>query len=118
MKLTLFRFIRREYECCVVRMTVKEADQLEKIRWYRVYCVEICSDGFATMQFIDYGNIKPIEILDIRPIPESLLFDYITVTPDCFSDGKKFEQFITLTFHNISHGMFSFFFFGSNIQDI
>lgn len=94
----------------MVRVTVKEADSAEKIRWFRAYCVEICSDGFATMQFIDYGNINTIEILDIRPIPQSLLFDYITITPDCFVDSKLSEQFILLTFYDISYGIILYFF--------
>lgn len=57
-------------------------------RWYRVECVEVITDGFATMHFVDFGNMRPIEITDIRKIPEALLFESVAVTAECFSPCK------------------------------
>lgn len=71
----------RDNECCVIKY--------KNGRWYRTYCVEVLFDGFATMHFIDFGNMRPIEISDIRPIPEALLFESVTITADCFSDCKS-----------------------------
>lgn len=81
-RLNQIYFTCRETECCVLKF---------KGRWYRAYCLEICHDGYATMEFIDHGNMKLIEINDIRAIPECLLFESITITADCFSDSKIFR---------------------------
>lgn len=66
----MYDFDFRNEEFCVVK---------HQNRWYRSQCVEICYDGFATMYFIDYGNVQIIEICDIRPIPQCLLFKYATI---------------------------------------
>lgn len=75
-------FCCRLDECCVIR---------NKGRWYRGYCVEVCFDGFVTMQFIDYGNLLMIEINDIRALPDPLLFDCITIDPICYLDQGNNE---------------------------
>lgn len=55
-------------------------------RWYRAFCMEVCFDGFVTFQFLDYGNMQLIEVNDIRPFPEALLFDCYAITANCLSD--------------------------------
>lgn len=72
-------------ECCVVKY---------KDRWYRAYCLEVCFDGFITMSFIDYGNMALIEINDIRPIPDVLIFDCLTLGISFMFDfdGSEEEQ--------------------------
>lgn len=78
---------RSEEECCVVKF---------KERWYRAYCAEKCFDGFITTHFIDYGNMALVEVNDIRPIPESLLFGLLNITADCFSDYGKIHLFVII----------------------
>lgn len=55
-------------------------------RWYRGVCVEIAYDGFATVDFIDYGNLQLIEVVDVRPIPECLRFPLLTIIAVCFPE--------------------------------
>jgi hypothetical protein len=40
--------------------------------WYRGSCVELAGDQHPTICFIDYGNITPVSIEDIRKIPKEL----------------------------------------------
>lgn len=42
--------------------------------------METKHDGFATIIFIDYGNMQLVEINFIRRIPAQLLFECITST--------------------------------------
>lgn len=58
-------------------------------RWYRAECIEVRSDGFATVVFIDYGNVNYIEINYIRPIPNCLRFYNMTVDAICLPPMRE-----------------------------
>lgn len=68
-----FRLIFSLDEYCVFQFG-------ENKHWYRGQCLEIKHDGFATILFIDYGNMQLVEINFIRRIPVQLLFECITST--------------------------------------
>lgn len=70
----------RNDECCAVK---------HKGQWYRAHCMEVCFDGFVTMKFIDHGNMQLIEVNNIRPIPDALLFECLCIEANCFSDHGK-----------------------------
>lgn len=69
-------------------------------RWYRGVCVEIAYDGFATVDFIDYGNLQLIEVVDVRPIPECLRFPLLTIIAVCFPDMIDTKPAINLQHQN------------------
>lgn len=55
-------------------------------RWYRATCVEVCYDGHATVQFIDYDNMQIIDIYNVRPLPTCLRFEILTINAVCFPE--------------------------------
>lgn len=58
-------------ECCVIR---------HKNRWYRARCVEVCRDGWITVELVDFGCVNIYSINDVRNMPAELGFDSITMT--------------------------------------
>lgn len=79
-------FARLIYNVCFKIIQIFSCDEYcvfrfgENKRWYRGQCLEIKHDGFATILFIDYGNMHLVEINLIRRIPVQLLFECITST--------------------------------------
>jgi len=41
--------------------------------WYRGICMESVGDQHPTICFIDFGNITPVAVADIRKIPKELV---------------------------------------------
>ncbi|KAM8704903.1 hypothetical protein ACLKA7_009373 [Drosophila subpalustris] len=47
-------------------------------KWCRGLCMELVGDGHPSILFIDYGNIVPIHVNDIRPYPPQFTFPILT----------------------------------------
>lgn len=54
--------------------------------WYRGHCIEVSGDGAPTILFLDYGNVTPVNIENIRKMPKEFAFPCLTV--GCFINGK------------------------------
>lgn len=44
--------------------------------------MELVGDGYPSILFIDYGNIIPIHVNDIRPYPPQFIFPILTTEYD------------------------------------
>ncbi|EDW67797.1 protein vreteno [Drosophila virilis] len=51
-------------------------------KWCRGLCMELVGDGYPSILFIDYGNIIPIHVDDIRPYPPQFIFPILTTEYD------------------------------------
>ncbi|KAH8315990.1 hypothetical protein KR074_003940, partial [Drosophila pseudoananassae] len=47
-------------------------------KWCRGMTQELVGDGYPSILFLDYGNIQPVHIGDIRPYPPELKFPIVT----------------------------------------
>ncbi|EDV92737.1 protein vreteno [Drosophila grimshawi] len=47
-------------------------------KWCRGLCMELVGDGYPSILFIDYGNIVPVHVDDIRPYPPQFTFAILT----------------------------------------
>lgn len=51
-------------------------------KWCRGLCLELVGDGHPSILFIDYGNIVPIHVDNIRPYPPQFTFPILTTEFD------------------------------------
>ncbi|XP_043652794.1 protein vreteno [Drosophila teissieri] len=51
-------------------------------KWSRGLSVELMGDGYPSILFIDYGNIVPTHVTDIRPYPPQFIFPIMTTQLD------------------------------------
>ncbi|EDV54094.1 protein vreteno [Drosophila erecta] len=51
-------------------------------KWCRGLSVELIGDGYPSILFIDYGNIVPTHVTDIRPYPPQFAFPIMTTQLD------------------------------------
>ncbi|XP_017082791.1 protein vreteno [Drosophila eugracilis] len=47
-------------------------------KWCRGLSLELVGDGYPSILFIDYGNIVPTHVTDIRPYPPQFIFPILT----------------------------------------
>ncbi|XP_034487686.1 protein vreteno [Drosophila innubila] len=47
-------------------------------KWCRGLCMELVGDGHPSILFIDYGNIVPVHVDNIRPYPPQFTFPILT----------------------------------------
>jgi len=48
-------------------------------KWCRGVSLELVGDGYPRILFIDYGNIVPTHVSDIRAYPPQFIFPVMTV---------------------------------------
>ncbi|SPP83003.1 protein vreteno isoform X1 [Drosophila guanche] len=53
-----------------------------KDKWCRGVSMELVGDGYPSILFVDYGNIVPIHVTDIRAYPEQLTYPILTTEYD------------------------------------
>ncbi|XP_022231590.2 protein vreteno [Drosophila obscura] len=69
-------------------------------KWCRGVSLELVGDGYPSILFLDYGNIVPIHVTDIRAYPEQLTYPILTTEYDLIglteeltdAQVKRFEQ--------------------------
>lgn len=77
-------------------------------KWYRAFAVEMCYDGYITLEFLDFGCVNIVSIKSIRRIPQSLMFPCLTLTAS-FTDsgnaaiaGRVFRKILRFLFRFVS----------------
>ncbi|KAH8341819.1 hypothetical protein KR059_000284 [Drosophila kikkawai] len=63
-------------------------------KWCRGLSMELVGDGYPSILFLDYGNIVPIHVSDIRPYPPQFIFPVLTTELDIigFPENPTVEQ--------------------------
>lgn len=77
-----------ENELCLVRHGSNVS-----VNYYRGQCLEVGQDGHPTIFFVDYGCMRPIEINDIRPMADTLMFPLLTRTVGIEGERHKLNEF-------------------------
>uniref|UniRef100_A0A6P4E8Z2 Protein vreteno n=1 Tax=Drosophila rhopaloa TaxID=1041015 RepID=A0A6P4E8Z2_DRORH len=73
-------------------------------KWCRGLCLEMVGDGYPSILFIDYGNIVPTHVSDIRPYPPQFNYPIMTTELDLIDlpgkltdeQIKRIEQFLAV----------------------
>ncbi|EDW43246.1 protein vreteno [Drosophila sechellia] len=58
-------------------------------KWRRGLSVELIGDGYPSILFIDYGNIVPTHVTDIRPYPPQFIYPIMTTQLDLIGVPEK-----------------------------
>ncbi|KAH8243461.1 hypothetical protein KR032_007517, partial [Drosophila birchii] len=58
-------------------------------KWCRGLSMELVGDGYPSILFLDYGNIVPIHVSDIRPYPPQFKFPVLTTELDLIGCPEK-----------------------------
>ncbi|KAH8361762.1 hypothetical protein KR200_005401, partial [Drosophila serrata] len=58
-------------------------------KWCRGLSMELVGDGYPSILFLDYGNIVPIHVSDIRPYPPQFRFPVLTTELDLIGSPEN-----------------------------
>ncbi|KAH8251674.1 hypothetical protein KR038_004348, partial [Drosophila bunnanda] len=58
-------------------------------KWCRGLSMELVGDGYPSILFLDYGNIVPIHVSDIRPYPPQFKFPVLTTELDLIGSPEN-----------------------------